>query len=1195
MSFDRDQLDTANQPPKQKTRSTRQYAEPYHVSDVSLEIDRQVAYYHSKLALEAQKRSRTATKQAEMSRRYTARSKRVQAVDGHPVNIFAPFVKARSALQTFTPGQRLFVAVMMAIFVGGLIVSINAVLVLVLAIIMAFYFGNLLITFWLSVRTLNARDDINIPDEVIHQLAGADWPHYTILCPLYRETEVVEQFASAMAALDYPTDKLQILFLTEADDEETRDAIRAARLPSHFEIITVPDGHPRTKPRACNYGLLYATGDFLVIYDAEDVPDPLQLKKAVLAFVSNDENLGCVQAKLNFYNSHQNILTRFFTIEYSTWFEMTLPGLQLGDFSIPLGGTSNHFRVNTLRKIGAWDAFNVTEDCDLGLRLSTNNLRTVILDSTTLEEANPHVRNWIRQRSRWIKGYFQTYLVHMRDPQRFVRPLRLREFLSLQLIVGGRTLVLLINPIMWVMLLIYIVFRATVTDYYEILFPAPILYTAVISIIAGNLLQIYIHFTGCLKREQYDLVKWTLFIPFYWALGSYAAFKALVQLITKPHHWEKTNHGLHLNQAVVKDTLSKPLHNEINQQEAFAHERHDTTAVVHSANKLVNGANNHALRDAPAIPQAATNGRGNGHKRPDVFIAVEPDYISRRVHRSRFDSLRNLLPKDPWLRMTIAAAAIASVLATLHFFQANQITLYLDAFAHLAIARRTLDNVTPGFAQLGGIWLPLPHLLMLPFILSDYLWQTGLAGTFVSMPCYVLTAVFIFLAARQFTGNSAASFVGSLVFILNPNVLYLQSTPLTEPLAALTTTATGYYFLVWIKDDRPLNLFLLAGWMFLGTLTRYDGWALFMGVFVLIPFVSFLKHRKRYRAESDTIVFALLGGAGIGIWLLWCAMIFDDPLYFQRSIYSAQAQQQGFIANDELFTYHNAWEAIRYFMGLSVVTVGPGLFVLSIAGLSLFLLRWRFSILSLAAMVFLIPFGFYIFSLYTGQIIIYLPGLVPEGTPIPYFNTRYGMVAVPIIALFVAILAAELSRIGREWFQSYQTSRKITYQVLVSIVLSIFMVFQTLITTQSGVVALQDGQFGISCFPRLNIGDFLIRYYDGGKVLADTYVSGSGWGIATEAGINLRDFIYEGSGSFWWEALADPASHVEWIILNPYDSSDAVNQAIDETSVSFRLSFSPVSSNPNGRTLYRRNDLPSLVERPIPSYLVPNLQCDRPE
>jgi cellulose synthase/poly-beta-1,6-N-acetylglucosamine synthase-like glycosyltransferase len=211
---------------------------------------------------------------------------------------------------------------------------------------------------------------------------------------------------------------------------------------------------------------------------------------------------------------------------------------------LPLGGTSNHFRTETLRKVGAWDPFNVTEDCDLGLRLACSHLKTIMLDSTTYEEANSQVKNWIRQRSRWIKGYLQTYLVYMREPQRYLRREHLREFLSLQLVIGGKTAVLFVNPLSWALLAIYILFRPIAV--YHTLFPTPVLYMGTLCLIFGNFFYTYTHLIACMKPSRYSLIKWALFMPIYWMIMSIAATLALFQLVFKPHYWEKTKHGLHL-------------------------------------------------------------------------------------------------------------------------------------------------------------------------------------------------------------------------------------------------------------------------------------------------------------------------------------------------------------------------------------------------------------------------------------------------------------------------------------------------------------------------------------------------------------------------------------------------------------------------------------------------------------------------
>jgi cellulose synthase/poly-beta-1,6-N-acetylglucosamine synthase-like glycosyltransferase len=479
-------------------------------------------------------------------------------VNGRVVRTFAPFHYETSALRTFTVGQRIFLLLLFLAIVTGLILFPIGTVIGLIASITTFYVVDLLLMVVLSLRTLDKSCEEKIDDSIVTALPESNWPLYTVLCPLYREAVVVPQFVQAMQALDYPTHRLQVLFLIEDDDVETRDAIRAMNLPSHFRIMTVPKGEPRTKPRACNYGLLHAKGDYVVIYDAEDKPDPLQLKKAVLVFADHDTSLACVQAKLNFYNVEQNLLTRLFTAEYSTWFDLTLPGLQRAKLALPLGGTSNHFRTATLGVLGAWDAFNVTEDCDLGLRLAQFGLKTTILDSTTYEEANSAWKNWFRQRSRWIKGYMQTYLIHMRRPWRYLYPSRWRNFFSLQFFIGGKAAILLINPIMWLSLILYVFFRPIVSTFYQVLFPVSVLYMGSLCLIFGNFFYTYLHLAGSFKCGHYKIVKWAFLMPLYWLMASGAAYLALYQLIVKPHYWEKTNHGLHLiNNSKTKPAVSE--------------------------------------------------------------------------------------------------------------------------------------------------------------------------------------------------------------------------------------------------------------------------------------------------------------------------------------------------------------------------------------------------------------------------------------------------------------------------------------------------------------------------------------------------------------------------------------------------------------------------------------------------------------
>lgn len=370
-------------------------------------------------------------------------------------------------------------------------------------------------------------------------------PMYTILCPLYREAETVPQFLRAMARLDYPFERLDIRVLLEPDDGETYAAAVAEKRrlgdPDAIQILVAPDVQPKTKPKACNYGLLEARGEYVVIYDAEDIPEPGQLRAALAAFRGLPPHVVCVQAKLNYFNPEQNLLTRFFTAEYSMWFDLFLPGLYALNAPIPLGGTSNHFKTEALRRLGGWDPFNVTEDADLGMRIARQGLQTAVIDSTTWEEANSRVGNWIRQRSRWVKGYMQTWLVSMRHPRQVLRTLGPWRFLAFHATVGGTPFVLLLNPIYWGLSAAYLL---TAWEVVPRLFPPAVYALSLLAATLGNLIFIYLSIYGLVRRRHYRFVSTMFLSPLYWLLQSVAAWKGLGQLAVRPHYWEKTAHGL---------------------------------------------------------------------------------------------------------------------------------------------------------------------------------------------------------------------------------------------------------------------------------------------------------------------------------------------------------------------------------------------------------------------------------------------------------------------------------------------------------------------------------------------------------------------------------------------------------------------------------------------------------------------------
>ncbi len=307
-----------------------------------------------------------------------------------------------------------------------------------------------------------------------------------------------------------------------------------------FEVIHVPPGMPRTKPRACNYAFAFSRGEFTVIYDAEDRPERDQLRKAVAMFRTQPRDVCCLQARLNFYNADENWLTRLFALDYALWFDVLLPGLEQLRVPIPLGGTSNHFRTSVLKSVGAWDPFNVTEDADLGVRMAQLGKRVAMLDSTTFEEAPAQLGTWLKQRARWLKGYMQTWLVHMRDPLTLRRRTGWRGFIAFQLFLGGSVVAALLNPLLWLVFALSCVFQPPLYGIASGNFVAAM---SAAGLITGNATMTWLALMAPKRRGWKGFVPYGLTVTLYWALISIAAWRGLWQLATRPFHWDKTVHG----------------------------------------------------------------------------------------------------------------------------------------------------------------------------------------------------------------------------------------------------------------------------------------------------------------------------------------------------------------------------------------------------------------------------------------------------------------------------------------------------------------------------------------------------------------------------------------------------------------------------------------------------------------------------
>jgi len=446
-----------------------------------------------------------------------------------------------SASEVFTVNQLIFFFVWMSVSLVIVIlwpVQAFVVLNLAIAVFMLLNFGLRMVLTWVGG---DQRFDHVVTDEEVAALDERTLPVYTVLLPMYHESATLPNIAKSLRALDYPLSKLDIKLILEQDDDETIQTAKDLGLEGIFEILRVPDSLPKTKPKACNYALHFSRGELATIYDGEDAPEPDQLKKAVIAFRKGGKETAVIQARLNYFNVAENWLTRMFTMEYSLWFDFYLPALDALKIPIPLGGTSNHFRLDVLREMDGWDPYNVTEDCDLGVRLTQSGYRVGVLNSTTFEEANTSIPNWIRQRSRWLKGYMQSYLVHMRRPIRFYRRLGGVGFWGFQFFIGGTIASALLAPFMFMM---YFLWLFTHTAFFDPYFPSIVLYLTLFNLAIANGFLIYLFMLSGFKRKLYALIPWAITVPGYWILQSWACYKGLWQLIHNPFYWEKTDHGL---------------------------------------------------------------------------------------------------------------------------------------------------------------------------------------------------------------------------------------------------------------------------------------------------------------------------------------------------------------------------------------------------------------------------------------------------------------------------------------------------------------------------------------------------------------------------------------------------------------------------------------------------------------------------
>lgn len=387
------------------------------------------------------------------------------------------------------------------------------------------------------LRLLACKDVANARRRMLRPSTVAELPIYSVMIALYEEADVVSQLACAMTRLNWPSSKLEVLFLCEVDDTGTIAALESESLPSGFRVVPVPAIGPRTKPKALNYGLQIAKGEYVVVYDAEDRPHPDQLLEAWQRFSASEQRLGCLQAPLIIANAHEGWLTRLFAFEYAVHFGGILPWLACRGFVLPLGGSSNHFRRDCLEVVGGWDPYNVTEDAELGMRFARYGFRVDMLSMPTFEDAPTETTIWLRQRTRWLKGWMQTWLIEMRQPALILKQLGVQRFATYHLLTTGSIASALLYPFM-LAFIAYAVCRFAFAEPAIVLSSVPVI--DLLNILMGYM-SFYILGMRVLRSQKMSGPV-LVCIPFYWLMISVAAWRALWQLYKAPFLWEKTPH-----------------------------------------------------------------------------------------------------------------------------------------------------------------------------------------------------------------------------------------------------------------------------------------------------------------------------------------------------------------------------------------------------------------------------------------------------------------------------------------------------------------------------------------------------------------------------------------------------------------------------------------------------------------------------
>lgn len=519
---------------------------------------------------------------------------------------------------------------------------------------------------------------------------------------------------------------------------------------------------------------------------------------------------------------------------------------------------------------------------------------------------------------------------------------------------------------------------------------------------------------------------------------------------------------------------------------------------------------------------------------------------------------------DLWLLSGVLFLSFFSFFA---FSNLDLVTAYNDSMSHLNLARLIIDNQEPGISQLGGVWLPLNHILPLVLIWNDAAWHTGFAGSAFSMLSYTLSTVLIFKSVLLLTAKKLAAIIGSFAFALNLNMLYLQATPLTEALYLLFFIGSVYFILKWIITQNEKYLPLVGFFGFLQVLTRYDGWFV-TGLEVILLFLFEFIYNKKNLLESFSkmLLVCVPIGFGIGIWLLWNLLIFGDPLYFAVGPYSAHAQQKTINETSPLITKGDWAISVKAYLYTVINNVGLFATALGIFG-SLAFVLFKNQVRSIGVkflifLLFITPIIFNILALYLGFSILNIPDLnwkPKDDESALWFNVRYGIMALPAIALWIGILSSGESVLNF-------AKRKLTIYPL-AVISVLVIVFQTYITFNEGLITVIDGTRGSSSYLNGDVSSYLRKEVDSDDqvLLAVSYFNP----VAFQSRVDLNQVVHEGVSKKWGKALANPQLYADWIVMSNGKVGDPVYEHLVEKSNSYFLTFYDLAYKGRHASIYK--------------------------